>query len=252
MIDIEKARNILKEYIAPYDTTNPRIALKASHIFRVANASRKIAEELNLTEEQIELAELIGLLHDIGRFEQVRIYDTFNDKQSVDHAELGIQILKENNLLKEFCEDEKYHNIIINAIHNHNKFKIEEGLDEETLLQSKIIRDADKVDIFKILTTEKFDTLYRKDDITDEQITPKILQAFLNKEQVDRAKLQSNMDLWLNNISFIFDIYFKPSFKIIKENNYINILIDRTKTEEMEKVREVANKYINEKCETKG
>lgn len=249
MIDIEKARAILKKYIEPYDLSNPRIALKASHIFRVAEASKKIAEELKLSEEQIQLAELIGLLHDIGRFEQVRIYDTFNDGKSVDHAELGIQILKENNLLKEFCEDEKYHEIIINAIHNHNKFKIEEGLDEETLLQSKINRDADKVDIFKILTTENFETLYRKNDITDEKITPKVMEAFIENKQIERSELQTCMDSWINNISYIFDLYFKPSFKIIKENNYINIMIDRTKTEEMEKIREVANIYINEKAE---
>ena len=249
MINIEKARHLLKNYIKPYDASNPRIALKASHIFRVADASKKIAEELNLTEEQVQLAELIGLLHDIGRFEQVRIYDTFNDGKSVDHAELGIQILKENNLLKEFCEDEKYQEIILTAIHNHNKFKIDNGVQGETLLQSKIIRDADKVDIFKILTKENFETLYRKSDITEESITPKVFEAFFENKQINRSELGTNIDLWINNISFIFDIYFKPSFKIIKENNYINIMIDRTKTEEMEKIREVANKYINQRCE---
>ena len=249
MINIEKARQILKNYIEPYDASNPRIALKASHIFRVADASKKIAQELELTEEQIQLAELIGLLHDIGRFEQVRIYDTFNDGKSVDHAELGIQILKENNLLKEFCEDNKYHEIILTAIHNHNKFKIDDGVQGETLLQSKIIRDADKVDIFKILTTENFETLYRKSDITDESITPKVVETFLENKQIDRKELQTSMDSWVNNISYIFDIYFKPSFKIIKENNYINIMIDRTKTEEMEKIREVANNYIEQKSE---
>lgn len=248
MIDINKARLILKDYIKPYDINNPRIALKAAHIFRVADASKKIAEELQLTEEQIELAELIGLLHDIGRFEQVRIYDTFNDGKSIDHAELGIQILKENNLLNKFCEDEKYHDIIIKAIHNHNKFKIDAGTEGETLLQSKIIRDADKIDIFKILTTEKFDTLYRKDEITDEAITPKVFESFLENKQIDRSQLETSMDSWVNNISYIFDIYFKPSFEIIKENNYINIMIDRTKTEEMEKIRKVANEYIENKC----
>lgn len=248
MIDIEKARNILEEYIKPYDKTNPRIALKAGHIFRVANVSRKIAEELELSEEQIKLAELIGLLHDIGRFEQVRIYDTFNDRESIDHAELGIKVLKTDNLLYKFCEEEKYHEIIITAISNHNKFKIEEGLDEEILLQAKIIRDADKIDILNLLKFEKFETLFKKDNIVDEPITDENFKAFLNEKQLDRALLKTNMDSWVNNISYIFDINFKPSFRIIKENNYINQLIDRTKTEDMEKIRDIANKYIDKQC----
>ena len=248
MIDIDKARKTLEEYIVAYDKTNPRIALKAGHIFRVANVSKTIAEELELSEEQIKLAELIGLLHDIGRFEQLRIYDTFSDRDSVDHAELGVKILKENKLLYKFCEDEKYHAIILKAISNHNKFKIAEGLDEETLLQAKIIRDADKIDILNLLQFEKFDTLFKKDNIIDESITEDVLKAFMENKQLDRANLKSNMDIWINNISYIFDIYFKPSFKIIKENDYINKLIDRTKTEDMEKIRKVANKYIDDKC----
>lgn len=248
MINIEKGKNVLEEYIKAYDKTNPRIALKAGHIFRVANASKRIAEELNLSEEQIKLAELIGLLHDIGRFEQLRIYDTFSDRDSVDHAELGVKILNENKLLYKFCEDEKYYSIILTAISNHNKFKIANGLDEETLIQSKIIRDADKIDILNLLQFEKFDTLFKKDNIIDEPVTEGVLQAFMENKQLDRANLKTSMDFWINNISYIFDINFKPSFKIIKENDYINKLIDRTKTEDMEKIRIVANKYIDKQC----
>ena len=108
MLDNTKARQVLKTYIGKYDFSNPRIKLKADHIFRVADVSKKIATELNLTKEEIDLAELIGLLHDIGRFEQLRIYDTFKDSESVNHAEMGIKVLKENNFIKEFCNDEKY------------------------------------------------------------------------------------------------------------------------------------------------
>ena len=247
MINIEKAKEVFKKYVEKYDATNPRIALKIAHTYRVTEASKKIAEELKLSEEQINLAELIGLLHDIGRFEQLKRYDTFNDRESINHAEFGASLLEENNFLKEFCEDEKYHSVILKAIRNHNKFKIDNDLEGEDLLQSKIIRDADKIDILNLMTFEKFETLFKKDEIINEKISEQVLKDFYNAKQTDRKNVQTDMDNWVLDIGLIFDINFIPSFKILKEKDYINKMIDRTKTEEMENVRKFANSYIEEK-----
>ena len=247
MIDNLKARQALKNYIEKYDFSNPRIKLKATHIYRVADVAKQIATELNLSKEQKDLAELTGLLHDIGRFEQLRIYDTFKDSESINHAELGVKVLKENNFIKEFCNDENYYDIIYTAILNHNKYKIEDGLDEETLLQSKIIRDADKIDILNLLVFETFETLYKKKEIIDEPITEKNLNAILKGNQIERKEQKTNMDDWASNIGYVYDINFKPSFRILKERDYINKIIDRTKTLEMEKIRSYVNKYIDEK-----
>ena len=247
MINIEKAKEVFKKYVEKYDTSNPRIALKIAHTYRVTEASKKIAEELKLSEEQINLAELIGLLHDIGRFEQLKRYDTFNDRESINHAEFGASLLEENNFLKEFGEDEKYHSIIIKATRNHNKFKIAEGLNKDDLIQAKIIRDADKIDIFNVLRIESFETLYKKENIFTEEISKRVLEDFLQAKQTDRKNVQTDMDNWILDIGLIFDINFIPSFKILKEKDYINKMIDRTKTEEMENVRKFANSYIEEK-----
>ena len=247
MLDNLKARQLLKKYIEKYDFSNPRIKLKAAHIYRVADVAKQIATELNLSKEQIDLAELIGLLHDIGRFEQLRIYDTFKDRESVNHAEMGVKVLKENNFIQEFCNDEKYYDIIYTAILNHNKYKIQDGLDDETLLQSKIIRDADKIDILNLLVFETFETLYKKKEIIDEPITEKVLNAMLEGKQVERKDQKTSMDDWASNIGYIYDINFKPSFIILKEKDYVNKIIDRTKTPEMEKIRTYVNKYIDEK-----
>ena len=74
MIDIEK--NISFDiYVQNYDINNDRIKLKIEHIKRTAECSRKLATQLNLNDEDIKLAKLIGLLHDIGGFEQLRVYN---------------------------------------------------------------------------------------------------------------------------------------------------------------------------------
>ena len=247
MIDNLKARQVLKKYIEKYDFSNPRIKLKAAHIYRVADVSKQIATELKLTKEQIDLAELIGLLHDIGRFEQLRIYDTFSDRESINHAEMGVKVLKENNFIKEFCNDEKYYDIIFTSILNHNKYKIDETLKGETLLQSKIIRDADKIDILNLLVFESFETLFKKKEIINEPITEKVLSTMLEGKQIERKYQKTSMDDWASNLGYIYDINFKPSFKILKEKGYADKIIDRTPTPEMEEIRKYINIYIDEK-----
>ena len=154
MIDIKKAKQVLNEYIKKYDDTNPKIRLKKEHILRVADNAKKLAEKLKLSQEDIDLAELIGLLHDIGRFEQIKRFDTFKDRQSIDHAVQGLQVLFDEGLIRKFLKEDIYDKIIYIAIKNHNKIEIEKGLGERELLHCKIIRDSDKLDIFNIIITE--------------------------------------------------------------------------------------------------
>lgn len=248
MIDIEKSKKVFDNYVKKYDKSNPKIAYKIAHTYRVVDAAKIIAEGLKLKKEQILLAELIGLLHDIGRFEQVRRYNTFEDKLSVDHANLGVEVLKENNFLSEFCQDEKYYKTILVSIKNHNKFKIEEGLNEEEILQCKIVRDADKIDILNAIRVENLDTLMDDSNIDNSIITPYVLEDFYKGKQTNRNLLKTPMDVYISFIGMVFDLNFRPSFKIIKKKNYINEIIDRCNNKEMNNVREFINKYIDERA----
>ena len=145
MIDIENAKKQFLEYVKNYDINNGRINIKMRHILRVAENSKLIAQDLNLDDEKVKLAELIGIFHDIGRFEQVKLYNTFSDKDSgLDHAEYSLKVLYEDGLIKKFLDTNKYDNIIKTAVYNHNKPQIASNISDEELLFSKIIRDADK------------------------------------------------------------------------------------------------------------
>lgn len=257
MIDIKKASMAFKEYVKPYDMNNGKIALKVRHTFRTVEVAKKIAEDLKLKEEQVLLAELIGLLHDIGRFEQVRIYNTFRDIDSIDHANLGVKILFEDGLIREFIEDTKYDNIIYKAIKNHNKFKIEDGLSVEELLQAKIIRDADKTDIFAVfvedIETNK-EVLFNYEEVSKQIVSPKIMKDFEQYRQSNRDYFTRDIDNYINIIAFIFDYNFITGLKIIKENKYIEktmkpICICEDTKEQMQKIIDIANKYLDERIE---
>ena len=231
MIDIIKAKEEFKEYLKYYDLDDNNIKLKIKHTYEVVDKSEYLATNIGLDEEDINLAMLIALLHDIGRFEQVKQEKSFIDGEQSDHANYGVNILFEDNLIESFVKDRKYDNIIKKAIYNHNKYEIEEGLNEQELLQCKIVRDADKLDNFRVKETEKLENVYpgtyNAETINYETISDKIYEDFMNYKCIKIEDRKTQIDYWISIIAFIFDLNFNESKLYIKEKNYIDILIDR-------------------------
>jgi len=92
-INREKALAAFQEYTDRYDSSRDMIRLKIEHSYRVCGLCQQIARSLDLPEEEVDIAWLTGLLHDVGRFEQQRVYGTFADADSIDHAKYGARIL---------------------------------------------------------------------------------------------------------------------------------------------------------------
>ena len=150
MIDFKHAIVAFKKYIQNFETKSGKIDLKIRHTYGVVKASEYIASNLNLSNEDIELAKLIALLHDIGRFEQIRKNDSFIDNKDIDHAILGNDILFKHSLIREFIVDNQYDNIISKAILNHNRLYIEDGLTEKDAIKKVALeRDIPKSVVYK-------------------------------------------------------------------------------------------------------
>lgn len=256
MIDFRKAQESFEEYLKEYDLENGSIKLKIRHTYEVVKKSEYIATGLNLDKENVELAKVIALLHDIGRFEQIKNFNDFNDfnDKQIEHAEFGVKVLFEENLITKFIEDRKYDNLINKAIYNHNKFKIEDNLSDVELLHCKIIRDADKLDNFRVKQYDRledmFPKIYKKGTINYEKISEKVYEDFMKCKCIKLADRKTIIDYWVCVIAFIFDLNFDISLNYVKKNNYIDILIDRidyknkdTK-QKMEDIRNCAKKYI--------
>lgn len=255
MVDVNNAKRVFKEYVSNYNLQDGKIALKVAHILRVSELSKKIATSLNLSEEDIKLAELIGLLHDIGRFEQVKRYNTFIDKISINHGEYGVKILFGDNLIEKFNVDEKYYKIIKTAILNHNRSKIEENLTVQELLHSKIIRDADKLDCFYVLLTDDIKNTYgcSAEDMQNETFSNEIIREFKEDHMIDYKKRATYGDIWISHMAYVFDFYYKSSYIVIKEKDYLNKLTQKMnfknpQTIQMaQEVLQIANDYIKSK-----
>ena len=257
MIDIEKAKTYFKKYVWNYDMDDPRINLKVSHMEYVAENARKIAERLGLSQEGQNLAELIGLLHDIGRLEQWRLYSTYSDKLSVDHGQKSAQVLFADKEIRNFIEDEKYDAIIYKAVNNHNKLAIEKGLSEEELLYSKIVRDADNIDIFRGLVNHKIEnyTHFGSLDVSAEILSEAFFEDFKKEEILLYGNAKTDMDIMVAIIAHIYAVNFAESLKIIKENDYINRFVQKINAKDeftREKLNEIADyamDYIERKIE---
>ena len=255
-INFNRAKQIFKDYIKNFDEDDGSILLKIEHTYHVVDLSEYIAKDQGLDEENINLAKLIALLHDIGRFKQVSMLKDFSDKE-FDHADYGIQILFKENMIREFIETNKYDEIIKKAIYNHNKFKIEEGLNEIEELHCKIIRDADKLDNFRVKQKNKFEASFPQyknveEELSYSNISDIVYNDFLNRRCIKLNDRKTILDYWICVLAFIFDLYFKSSLQYVYDKNYIDILIDKIEYKDektkkrMEEIRRCAKEYIKE------
>src|SRR3989304_1770622 len=169
----------LKNYVETFyksDEKNKNVyQIKYEHSLRVCKEIIDIGSHCDMPESQLRLAELIALFHDLGRFEQFHKYSTFSDVKSVNHAFLAIKILKEHRLFAGFDED--LINLIYTAIENHNVRTIPHDVLGDGLFFSKLLRDADKIDIFKVVTDYYVNKTFRNEAIElDLPDLPEILE----------------------------------------------------------------------------
>lgn len=252
--NMEKNRQVFLDYVTSFQQENKHIIHKINHTFSVITYSELFATKLKLSKEDIYLAKVIALLHDIGRFYQADTYGNLRDYETLDHAKLGVKILFEEGLIERFEINKEYYPIIQTAILNHNKYTFcKDGLNEREILHSKLIRDADKTDSFpsKIHADVKAIANVSKEDIEQAFITDEIYNDFMNEKLIISKHRKTAADVWISYLAFIFDFNYPFGLAIIKEHKYIDQLIDRfdykqedTKIK-IDAIKKKAREYLN-------
>lgn len=320
--------NTFAEYVRNYDPSDEKIKLKIDHTYRVAGLCQRIAESLGLSEPDVDIAWLLGMLHDIGRFEQIRRFGTFNDAKSVDHAEFGADLLFKEGLIRKFAEgyyeecelarsgneeagqaysrqkdcqecklnsrqgncllaqsdnqsgycqgERKIKEFLVNndattvddeqiiknneyhkkdtgllelAIRQHNKYRVKEDLTERQRMFCDILRDADKVDIFKVNADIPMEIIY---DVTTEElksgvISKEVLESFYKRETVLKSVRKSAVDHIVGHISLLFELVYKESYRQAKEQGYVYKLLDfKSNVPEVNAEFDNMRKYVDE------
>lgn len=222
--NIKKA---FSDYVSDYNASDPKISLKIAHTYRVAELCDTIAHSIKLTDEDVNTAWTIGMLHDIARFEQVRKYGTFNDAESVDHAEYGVKLLFEDGLIDLFDIDSKYYSVISNAIKNHNKYRIPDGLSSNDVIFCKIIRDADKIDILRVNYETPMEEIYNTthEILVNDSISNAVYSAFFENSAINHKIKETMIDRLVGHISLCFEFEYPISRKITLDQGYLQKLL---------------------------
>lgn len=232
-----------KKHVNKFDMNDTNIKFKYYHSLRVKSLSQLIAKYAGFNEDDAKIAEIVGLLHDYGRFPQWEKYHTYVDHKSIDHAELGLELLFEKGDIKKFWTKEEDYDEIYDAIKYHNKYSIPNHLSEHNKTLCKIIRDADKLDIFYLLSENLIE-----EHETDEPITEKIKQDFEKKQLIVTTDKKNTNDSILAHLAFVFDLNYKYSFKHLYDHKIIEKYFDQIKDKEKFKPYfEIVENYIKER-----
>ncbi len=250
-MDKTKLKEEFKNYVSDYDLSDPRIELKVVHTYKVATFAEEIGRSIaELSEAEVNLCWLLGLLHDVGRFEQLRRYGTFLDAESVDHAELGADILFKDGLISRFWTgsvigmgDDEERALIELAIRQHNKLALPDGLRNKEKLFCDVLRDADKVDIFRVAQEVPFEVrMTSKRNDVPRPAREEIMECIRQHRCVPRYPNRTEFESHLSGCAMAFELVFEKSRLLAKEQGFLGQMLsyepaDPEQKKQMEEVR---------------
>lgn len=232
-----------KNYVSNYDMSDNNIERKYYHSLRVKSLCQVIAKYAGFNDEDIKIAEVVGLLHDYGRFPQWEKYKTYRDNLSIDHADYAVEKLFDEGQIANYWTNTDDYDEIYDAIKYHNKLNIPDDLSKHNKLLCQVIRDADKLDILYLYASNtcKFVSL-------DDEISEKVKNDFNNEKLIDYKDIKYPVDHFIQTLALVYDLNFKYSFEHLKKYKIFDQIYDNVKDKEKFKPYfDKVNNYIDRK-----
>ena len=201
------------------------IELKVEHTLRVVAETRELCCAEAIPEHLAQLASYAALLHDLSRFSQFRQSGSFNDAESFDHGDRSAELAAADGWVSTLAHRDA--EAVLTAVCWHNKPALPDGLSPDALTLSRIVRDADKLDIFRVLL-EHLDhpdnpaVTFSLDSSAG--VTPKIAEDIAAGRQVMHRDMRSAADFTAAKLLWPFDLNFGWSRGEFLHRNYIDRL----------------------------
>lgn len=212
---------------APADLPPP-LALKLDHTRHVAKNAREIARELEWAPEDVRMAEALGWLHDVGRFSQFAEFGHLHDATSVNHGLRGFEIARDSGILAQLRDGCR--TSLLEGIRHHNAKTIPATISAAGLPFLKLIRDADKLDIYRVVAEEierdgfqELAGLWPHIDL-DGPISPRLLNEIRTQRDIDLRHIQSLADFLLLQAFWIYDLHYEPTRVQIRQRRILETL----------------------------
>lgn len=211
-------------------TLHPMQQLKLEHSLRVAADARAVAEGEGWPAGEAALAEAVGLLHDTARFPQFETYQTFSDADSIDHGDLGARTLAGENLLADLAEEPR--NLILHSVQYHNKKELPRVLSAHEEKHLRLIRDADRLDIFFI----GWEALHSGQIHDHPELmmnidfngppTDAVLDQFERGETINYRHIHTMADRFVLQLSWMHDLSYAASRRLVCERDILGKFLD--------------------------
>lgn len=217
-MDITSLYTWFHGYSQSFYSSDPEIMrgvrLKEDHSVRVAANSLALAQHLKLGERETAVAETVGLLHDVARHTQWTLFQSFNDASTqYDHGTAGAAIVATTGILTaDFSQLEQ--ETILFAITYHNKIRVPEDKPEKVLI-ANIIRDADKLDIFRTLPPVTADHDY----------SPALIHLLRHQRPLPYSEAKKPADRRLLRFGWLYDVNFDWTLHQLVSEGYADSLL---------------------------
>ena len=255
-VDLIRIRHWFENYVLQFftgdDHTDSALRIKVDHTKNVAIEACRIAASLDMNAQQCYLAEIIALLHDIGRFEQFSRYRTYSDRESEDHGRLGVQVIGTTGVLERFTGEMQ--SFICSIIGCHNRIALPEMGDPLLLHHLRLLRDADKIDILRVVT-EYYAGYYDGNDAVaiglpdTPGVTDAVLQSVIERRMVNMNHVKSLNDIKLLQISWVFDLNFPYTSAMVTRRRYLDKLAaSLPKTDRVVQALTTAQLFLQRRC----
>ena len=215
-------------YRNPDGSLPSMMRLKRIHTGFVVKNAELIADGEKFDAETREAALAAALLHDTGRYEQLQTDNTVRDSSSVDHAVFSHDIVKEKGWLDGLVPDARKRNAILGAVLYHNRRDIPEGLDKLSETCSHTVRDADKLDIFRVLEDQVEHTDWKGDSrafwnlAVSAPPNPVVVDCIERRAPVDYQDIKALADFVLIQVGWMLSgLRYKTSRRICRERGHL-------------------------------
>jgi putative nucleotidyltransferase with HDIG domain len=224
--------------------------LKIAHSRRVCEGIVELGKSLKMNERDLDIALISGLLHDIGRFEQLSRYGTFIDFLSENHAVLGVKVLREEAVLEDL--DPEVRDIILKAVAHHNRPRLPEDLEGKCLLCCRVLRDADKLDILELMfeineadgSKLEGSVALALPDLPE--ISKDAFQDLVEGRIVDASHIRTRNDLKLLHMGWVYDLNFDYTLRSVKEKGYLQTIRENLpQTEQVEQAYNTVRRHLD-------
>ena len=244
-LDRDKAGKAFGNYVAQYNAQDEKVRLKIDHTYRVAALCEQIAQSISLSSDDVDIAWFSGLLHDVGRFEQLRRFGTFNDAQSIDYIDQDA--ITEDELL-----------FLRKVISCHSAYRVPQDYTDREKQFADILRDADKIDILKVNVDVPLEEIYNvtSKDLANAEVTQAVMDSFSQKHATLRTLKRTSVDHVVGHISLVYELVYPYSVKVVVQQGYLDKLMhfqsqNPHTMEQFAQLRQMMDSYIADRLQDK-